>query len=135
MITKAELSDLRQVVEKTFTHLAQLLRVEETSDGAGGSIEQWNNIALIPCRIHPINRLATEIKSGETIRDQMLWEIFLPSDVEITENDRLLVNLHEENDILSRGLAAKPPKVLVNITSVHNPKTVKLSTKIYATKV
>ncbi len=100
MLTSAELTALQSVQELTMTDTATIFRYATVSDGAGGTTETVTT-SSVACRLAPSNNAALAQLYAGRIDEGILWYIYLPTDTDVQEEDRITIGLNSF-DILGK---------------------------------
>ncbi|MCW5933974.1 MAG: head-tail adaptor protein [Fimbriimonadia bacterium] len=90
MLTNAELTSMRQVIQSICLETVQVRRKSLVSDGAGGYAETWSTIASLSGRVCNRSRRGEPV-AGDSVRDVSEREIVMPHSADVRPEDRLLV--------------------------------------------
>ena len=91
--TSYAIETLKRVALSLMSKTAQVKRVSEVSDGAGGFTQSWANAgAAVACRITEQSGNETRIAEKQTSTASFV--VYLPLGTDITEKDRLEIDNH-----------------------------------------
>jgi head-tail adaptor len=92
-ITPIALNAARSLVEAALTDTAIIYRHTLTSDGMGGYSETWAASGTVDVLAVPVpqRRSNSEPIVGDQITSEMLWELAMPYDADVTAKDRVAV--------------------------------------------
>lgn len=88
MLTNAELTSMRQVIQSICLEPVQVRRKSLASDSAGGHAETWATVATLSGRVCNRSRRAEPVAGG-SVRDVSEREIVLPHSADVRPEDRL----------------------------------------------
>ncbi len=91
MLSAVDLASMRAAVMASLPETARILRVIRQSDGLGGFLEVWTELATAPCRVAPRENTPVETAVGGRIVDRVLWVITLPAGLDVRPDDRIAV--------------------------------------------
>jgi hypothetical protein len=92
-ITPIALASVRSLVEAALTDTAIIYRHTLIPDGMGGYAETWAAAGTVDVLAVPVpqRRMNGEPLVGDQITSEMLWELAMPYDVDVTAKDRVAV--------------------------------------------
>jgi head-tail adaptor len=94
MIPEAELVTLREAADPILDQTCSILRLTETDDDGGGTIESYNPVATgVPCAFREVSTtgesvIAAQIKAGGNLT------VLLRTSTDIRDTDRILAQGH-----------------------------------------
>lgn len=90
-MSACELQQIADAINASLDQIANILRATISSDGAGGTIQDWQVVHTVPCRLAPEFHTGIWHETlGRETHDQP-WLFTLPLGTDITEHDRLQV--------------------------------------------
>jgi len=90
MLSNADLLAMRTAVQEAMPDSAQVRRKTLASDGAGGLIPTWEDVATIACRLAPIGRGDEVLLAGKPA-EESVFVVTLPHDSNVQVEDRLVI--------------------------------------------
>lgn len=93
MLSTEALASLRTLSNRALPDTCVIQRVTQTADGSGGQTDAWATASTVACRVSPLGQQnPSEAVIAERIQGAVPFTVTLPSDVDITERDRIAVN-------------------------------------------
>ena len=90
MIDAEQAAGMRATNALTLVTPAQVWRAEETPDGEGGTIEDWNVVVNTVCSREPATRQQLELVIADRVASVTYWSIELPVGTDVTAKDRIV---------------------------------------------
>jgi hypothetical protein len=92
IFSAAELEDLADLQEESFIDSADIVRDSRVSNNAGGHVLTPVPVAsAVPCRVSPMSLTRAEAITGRKFTDTLPWQISLPKESDVRNQDRLTV--------------------------------------------
>jgi head-tail adaptor len=97
MLNQSQISAMRAAQNSTMPDTAVIVRRTLASDGAGGQVETWAEIASVSCRVALAGQAGTSssleaVKAGR-LSTRTLYRVTLPALTDVTTADRLRVGV------------------------------------------
>ena len=91
IFTAAELSALAEFQEESFIATCDIVRDTRVSNGAGGSTLTPVTVGDdVPCRVRAMSLARAEAILGRKLVDTLPWQIALPLDTDVRNQDRIV---------------------------------------------
>lgn len=91
MLSTEALAGLRAVAATALPDAAQVQRLAQASDGAGGFTDTYATASTAACRVSRSGLRPDERIIAERVLNRTAFVVYLPHDADVRESDRLVV--------------------------------------------